>query len=291
MNRVTRVMIISIVTNTFLSFIKIIVGYIGKSGALIADGIHSISDLTTDFFAIIGNLFSKKPADQNHPYGHGKLEYLTSIGIGAMILFVGFSIIYNAINGTIVVPTILVAVVSFVTIIAKWLLAEYIPRKGRQYQNSILMASGHESKTDVISSIVVLISSIVSQFANYFPILKYSDLVASICVGIFIIKVGFEVLKENMSAILGEQETNEALLNHIRTLLLAHSEVLSVDNLVMLKYGSYHKLIAEIGMDGTHSLADTHRVADCLEKEIITSQYRVRHVTIHVNPIAINENI
>lgn len=291
MNRVTKVMIISIVTNTFLSFIKIIFGYIGKSGALIADGIHSISDLTTDFFAIIGNLFSKKPADHHHPYGHGKLEYLTSIVIGGMILFVGLSIIYKATKGSIVIPTILVTIVSFVTIVAKWLLAEYILHKGKLYQNSILMASGHESKTDVISSIVVLVSSIVSQFAQYIPVLKYSDIVASICVGIFIIKVGFDVLKENISAILGEQETDEEILHHIRSLLLTHPDVLSVDDLVMLKFGSYHKLIAEIGMDAKQTLADTHMVADTLEKKLVTSEYRLIHVTIHVNPVATYKDI
>lgn len=290
MNRVTKVMITSIVTNTFLSIIKVIFGYIGKSGALIADGIHSLSDLATDFFAIIGNLFSRKPADEKHPYGHGKLEYLTSIGIGCVILIVGFLIIYKAMNEEVVIPSLLVALISFITIICKYVLAEFILRKGKEYQNSILIASGKESKTDVISSIVVLVSSIIIQFSDKVSILKYSDIVASILVGIFIIKVGFGVLKENISAILGEQETNDEIIEEIRTLLLSQPDILSVDDLVMLKYGSYHKLIAEVGMDENQTLGYTHNVIDTIESEIEQSEYKVVHATIHVNPVVIHRD-
>lgn len=289
MNRVTKVMIMSIATNTFLSIIKVIFGYVGKSGALVADGIHSMSDLATDFFAIIGNLFSRKPADEKHPYGHGKLEYLTSIGIGCVILTVGFSIIYKAMNEGVVIPSLFVALVSFITIICKYVLAEFILRKGNEYQNSILIASGKESKTDVVSSIVVLVSSIMIQFSDKISILKYSDIVASILVGIFIIKVGFDVLKENMSAILGEQETNSEIIEEIRTLLLSQSDILSVDDLVMLKYGSYHKLIAEVGMDANQTLAYIHDVIDEIESNIMLSKYKIAHVTIHVNPIAVKD--
>lgn len=290
MNHITKVMIISIITNTFLSIIKVIFGYIGKSGALIADGIHSLSDLATDFFAIIGNLFSRKPADKKHPYGHGKLEYLTSIGIGCVILTVGFSIIYKTMSEEVVIPSIFVAVVSFMTIASKYLLAEFILRKGREYQNSILIASGKESKTDVISSIVVLVSSILIQFSDYVSILKYSDIVASIFVGMFIIKVGFDVLKENTSAILGEQETNGEIIEKIRKLLLSQSDILSIDDLVMLKYGSYHKLIVEVGMDANQTLEYTHHVIDKIETEIEQSEYKVIHATIHVNPITNNDD-
>ena len=108
MRKENKVMLTSMIVNSFLSIIKIIVGIVGKSSALIADGIHSFSDLFTDVFAIFGNLLSRKPADLKHPFGHGKFEYLTSMGIGLVILFVGFSIIYNSYNNKIVIPSILV---------------------------------------------------------------------------------------------------------------------------------------------------------------------------------------
>lgn len=86
MNSVAKIMSFSIVTNIFLALIKIVSGLIGRSGALVADGIHSLSDLVTDFFAIIGSHMASKPADDEHPYGHGKAEYITSIVIGAVVL-------------------------------------------------------------------------------------------------------------------------------------------------------------------------------------------------------------
>jgi cation diffusion facilitator family transporter len=151
MKKENKVMLTSMIVNSFLSIIKIIVGIVGKSSSLIADGIHSFSDLFTDVFAIFGNLLSRKPADEKHPFGHGKLEYLTSIGIGLVILFVGFSIIYNSYDNKIVIPSILVVLVSLFTIVSKYLLASYITRKGKEYKNNILISSGRESSMDVLS--------------------------------------------------------------------------------------------------------------------------------------------
>ena len=118
-NKVTKVMGVSIATNIFLSIVKIITGLIGKSSALIADGIHSFSDLSTDFIAIIGNYLSRKPADEKHPYGHGKIEYITSIIISLVILFLGSTIIYSSIQKDIAIPSMIVAIISFLTIALK----------------------------------------------------------------------------------------------------------------------------------------------------------------------------
>ena len=93
MRKENKVMVVSMIVNAFLALIKVVFGIICYSTALVADGFHSFSDLATDLFAIIGNILSTKPADDKHPFGHGKLEYLTSLGIGLIILFVGFSII------------------------------------------------------------------------------------------------------------------------------------------------------------------------------------------------------
>ena len=198
MNQIIKVMRISIFVNIFLSIIKVTFGWLLRSGALVADGIHSLSDLTTDFFAIIGSFLSRKPADHKHPYGHGNIEYITSLVIALMIMIVGFSVIESSIKKDFVTPSILVALVSFITILCKLVLSNYIIGKGTHYNNQILLASGKESRADVMSSIVVLLSSLLIQFSNYFPPLAYTDKVATIIVGIFIIRVGFVILKENI---------------------------------------------------------------------------------------------
>ena len=97
-DQVNKVMGVSFITNIFLALTKIISGFLGSSGALIADGFHSLSDTVTDVSAIIGNVLSKKPADEKHPLGHGKVEYITCSLIGFIVMTVGISIIYESIN-------------------------------------------------------------------------------------------------------------------------------------------------------------------------------------------------
>lgn len=284
MRKENKVMLTSMIVNSFLSIIKIIVGLIGKSSALIADGIHSFSDLFTDVFAIFGNLLSRKPADEKHPFGHGKLEYLTSIGIGLVILFVGFSIIYNSYNTKIIIPSILVVLVSLFTIISKYLLAHYIIKKGKEYKNNILISSGKESSMDVLSSVVVLVATILMRFSSKIEILKYADKIATIIVGLFIIKVGFDVLKENISTILGEQEIDPVYLENIRKIITKEKEVMCVDELTLIKYGYYFKIVCEVGMNGNLSLKKSHDVLEKIEKELKKYDERNRYITIHVNP-------
>ena len=232
MNNVTKVMSVSIITNTFLSFIKIIIGFICKSSALLADGVHSFSDLLTDFFAIIGNIMAKKPADEKHPYGHGKIEYLTSIGISMVIIILGLTIINNSMHSKVVMSSLIVSIVSLITITLKYLLSEYIIRKGKKLENNILIASGKESRADVISSLVVFISAILSVFSKYIEVFKYSDKIAGIIVGILIIRTGFLILKENISIILGEQEIKGETLSKIRKIILNNKDIKTIDELI-----------------------------------------------------------
>lgn len=284
MRKENKVMLTSMIVNSFLSIIKIIVGIVGKSSALIADGIHSFSDLFTDVFAIFGNLLSRKPADEKHPFGHGKLEYLTSIGIGLVILFVGFSIIYNSYDNKIVIPSILVVLVSLFTIVSKYLLASYITRKGKEYKNNILISSGRESSMDVLSSVVVLVATTLMRFSNKIEILKYADKVATVVVGLFIIKVGFDVLKENISTILGEQEIDQEYLENIKRIITDEKEVICIDELNLIKYGYYFKIVCEVGMNGNLSLKKGHSIVEKIETKLKEYDDRNKYITIHVNP-------
>ncbi|MCI9232981.1 MAG: GNAT family N-acetyltransferase [Bacilli bacterium] len=284
MDKITKVMGISIITNIFLSVVKIVTGFIGNSGALIADGIHSFSDLSTDFIAIVGNYLSRKPADEKHPYGHGKIEYITSIIISLVILFLGGSIIYESFQKQFVIPSMIVALISFVTIVLKLLLSKYIIRKGKEYKNNILLASGYESSTDVISSIVVFVSVLLMQLSKTWMIFKYADMIASIIVGILIIKIGYSILSENMSTILEEQETNKEYLDSLKEIILKDGNIHHIDNLLVLKYGSYYKLVAEVSVDSRLSIMEAHQYAHEAENRLKMFDSKIIYVTIHVNP-------
>lgn len=284
MNKVTKVMTVSFITNLFLSVIKILFGYVLKTSALVADGVHSMSDLTTDLVAIIGSKIARKPADKEHPFGHGKIEYITSLLISILILFLGFKIIFNGVNSEISKPNIYMTFVCLFTIVSKYILSSYILRKGYKYNDSILIASGKESKTDVLSSIVVLVSGILMYFSKYISILKYSDLVATIIVGIFIVKIGFNILKENLSSIIGEQETDKSYINKIKKIILSNENIITVDEIVLLKYGYCYKLIGEVSMNKDLSLIKSHEIIHKVEKVIKKSEPRIMYITFHINP-------
>lgn len=284
MKKVSVIMGISFLTNSLLSFLKILLGFIFKSGALIADGVHSFSDLVTDVVAIIGSIFSNKPADDKHPYGHGRLEYLTSFFIGLIILGLGFSVVASSFNKQIVVPSILVSVVCIFTIISKLFLALFLINRGKVLKNNILISSGKESSTDVLSSIVVLLSSILIQFSDKISFLKYADMVATIIVGIFIIRVGFLILKDNISILIGECETDEDTLNELKKAILDFENVKQIDKFELLKYGSYYKLIAEISINGDLSFYDAHSIIHDIENKIKKINNKIKYVIVHPNP-------
>ncbi len=282
MKRVSNILSVSLITNLMLSLFKIVTGLIGSSGALIADGIHSFSDLITDIIGIIGSVFAKKPSDEKHPYGHGKIEYLISIFIGLVILSLGFIIIYDSINRKVVVPSVIVIFVSLFTILAKFLLAHFLVRKGRELNSSILISSGKESSTDVISSIVVLVASILMQ--TNIGIFRYSDIIAGILVGIFVVKVGFDVLKENISTILGEQETDFDYLNDVKKVMLEDSNIKSIDDLIILKYGPYYKLISKVSITHNLSITKAYEIINKIEIKIKKNFERIDYVNISLQP-------
>lgn len=274
----------SFLTNFFLSVFKVASGFIFHSSALIADGIHSFSDLVTDVVAIVGNAFSLKPADHEHPYGHGNIEYLTSIVISSVVIFIGLVLIGSVANKEIIIPSALVIVVSIITIISKIILSRYLIKQGVKHKNNILIASGKESSADVISSIIVLISGILMQFSSSISIFKYADMVASIIVGLFIINTGFSILKENISQILGRREEDEEFVSNIKIELFEFADVLAVDDIMIMKLGPYYKVSIELSMDSSYSLKKAHDIAHNIEKILMMKNEKIKYINIHVNP-------
>lgn len=284
MKHITRIIGISMITNFFLALFKFIFGILGKSSALVADGIHSFSDLSTDVVAFFGSKLANKPADEKHPFGHGKVEYLTSLIIGVVVLLLGLSLIADSVSKDIVVPNIYVIFVSLFTILAKYILSSYLVHSGKKYDNTILIASGKESRADVVSSIFVLVAAVCMQLQNAIPMLKYADIVASIIVGLFIVHTGFSLIKENVSVIIGEQETDKENLDRIKELLLSDEAVIKIDRLTVLKFGPSSSITCELTMNGNLSLFESHRIVDNIENQIKSMDHRYKYITIHINP-------
>lgn len=281
MKKITKVLIHSFITNTILALVKIVSGIIGASGALIADGVHSLSDTLTDVFAILGHKLSMKPADNEHPFGHGKMEYITCIVIGLVIMTMGLTIIYNGIFNKPIIPNILTAVIGMIVIVAKLILSRYILNRGKKYDSNILIASGKESFTDVISSIVVLISILFSQLGG---ILIYADTFAMIIIGILVLKIAYNILSENFSSLLGKQVTDPDYIKTLEEIIYMEPEVKGIDTLIILKYGPIYQLNLEVSMDENIILKDAHDVLDKIEDNLKKHDSKIVHIIIHVSP-------
>lgn len=284
MNKITKVLIISFITNLFLSILKIISGAVANYASLVADGMHSLSDLITDLAAILGNKLSLKPADEKHPFGHGITEYVTSIIIGIIIIFMGMNLMINAFNHKISMPNLFVMLVCLFTILIKYILSSYIIKKAKIYNSNILIASGSESKADVISSLIVLVSIIFMNFSIIIPLFKYADIIATIIVSILIIKTGYLILIDNLSKILGEQINDENYIKEIKKIILNDKYVLNIKDLYILKNGPYYRLMANIIMDKTIKLSLAHEIIDNIEKEIKEYDNKIKIVFIHMEP-------
>lgn len=284
MEKATKVLVKSLIVNILLTLTKFVFGLIYKSKVLVADGIHSLSDLATDVVSIYGSKLSLKPADNEHPYGHGKIEYLTSIVIGAVILALALSLLGNSLNAKTTIISNMVLYVTIFTILAKYLISRYILSKGVKYKSNLLIASGKESRSDVISSAIVIITYFLSKLSSYSKIFLYSDTIGTFIIGLIILKTAYRILKENIVSILGESEQDEEYLDKIRKIILENSEVVNIEELNIIKYGHYYHANITINMDSNVTLEDACLVSNRIKKKLINKKTRISYAKISINP-------
>lgn len=282
----TRVMLVSFITNLFLIIFKILFGIVFNSVSLIADGVHSCSDLLVDTFAIIGLKFVNKKEDIKHPYGYGKLEYIISLVMGLLIITLGFSIIKGSIKKEIVIPSLYVVIVSLITLIIKIVLSNYVIKEGKKYKNNILISSGSESRSDVFSSLVVMLSTILMNLSSHF---KYADIIASILVGLIIVNIGVKIIKVNVSNLLDENELDISIKKRIEKLFLDDSNICYVDDLNILKIGPYNKIIIKVYMEKDTTILEARESIDKIKKELLNMD-KIKYVIVDINPYVINDN-
>lgn len=277
----------SFLVNIFLVIIKIITGFLFNSVALIADGIHSISDLLSDVFVILGIRHSLKPADDEHPFGHGKFEYILSLMLGVFILIIAYGLGKEVIvnyNDPVVIPGFITLIVVVFVVIIKLFLARYLIKKGEEQDSLIIKASGRESLTDVFSSIVVFIgilSVLIGEKLEVSVLLK-GDKIASIIIAIFIINIGVRIIYEAITALQGKAVHPE-ICGEYKVKIVDIKGVMGVDNIDMIAYGPYYQALVDIKVDGNMSIKEGHDIADKVS-ELLYSDEKVCHVVVHVNP-------
>ena len=273
--------------NIFLVALKIASGFLFNSVSLIADGVHSVSDLLSDVFVILGIRHSIKPADEDHPLGHGKFEYVLSFILGLSIILIAYALGRNVIvnfNATPTIPSVISLVIVVVVVVVKLYLSRYLIRKGRELDSEIICASGKESLTDVYSSAVVFVGILSVLLGEYFKVdwLLKGDKVASILIAVFIVRIGVEIVWEAIASLQGKAVKKE-INDKYREMIQQIDGVIDVDHLDMISYGPYYQVLVDIQVDAQITVKQGHDISNAVSATLYEDE-KINHVIVHVNP-------
>ncbi len=266
--------------NILLAAIKIAAGVLGRSAALVADGMHSISDLVSDAVILIGIKVSMRPVDSSHPFGHGKFEALSTAGTSIILAIVGFGIIYEAaitiMSGVKhLSPAPITIVVAFISIISKEWLFQVTNKLGKKLNSSSVIANALHHRSDAASSLVVLFGITVS-----FLGLWYADSAAAIIVGIVII---YEAYKINTSAI-GELTDAEMMptytLNKIKKSVADIPGIVSVNSVITHKYGPNYIIDISVAV-GAISIEISADLSAIINRELKSQFEHIKRVNVY----------
>ncbi|HHJ15481.1 MAG TPA: cation transporter [Gammaproteobacteria bacterium] len=280
---VRKVTLIGSVVDLLLGVAKIIVGWMAHSQALIADGLHSLSDLATDFVVLYAAKHSHREADRDHPYGHGRIETLATVGLGITLIIVAFGIGYDATRrmnepDLLLAPGMLALGVAFISVISKEIIYQYTKNAALRLRSNMLMANAWHSRSDAISSIVVVIG--VGGAMMGYP---YLDAVAAIAVAVMIAKIGFDLVRDSTKELIDtalEPDVVEAIrkeivnVDGVRALHMLRSRRSGGDALVDL----------HVQVDPCISVSEGHQIGDTVRRRLLQRIDEVTDVTVHIDP-------
>ena len=273
---------IGIICNVLLFLIKLAVGMMSGSIAIISDAFNNLSDCGTSIVSVIGAYVGGKGADKEHPYGHGRAEYIAALIIAFFIVIVGVELMEKSIRG-ILNPenikagavTITVLVISVIVKVWMWYFYRYM---GRRVESSILLAAAKDSLNDTVSTTVVILSSVVALYVD-FPV----DAVAGLMVSVMIIWSGVGVARDITDRLLG-RAPSEKLIKEIENMVLGGEFVLGMHDLMVHDYGPGIK-IASVHAEVPDNLSVTqvHNKIDEIEHRIL-NELGV-DIVIHMDPV------
>lgn len=285
----TQVTWVGFFTNLFLTILKFIAGILGRSSAMIADAVHSISDFSTDF-VIIGSLkVASKPSDHNHRYGHGKVETIATAFVGVVLLIVGAGILYSGINkileylkfGKIASPGIIAFYVAISSIIVKEIVYRYTKYKGKQINSKLIMANAWHHRTDAYSSIGTLAGISGAIFLG--PRWTVLDPLAAVIVSIFIFIVSIRILKESVMELI-ETSLPKSIEKDIIDIASNTNGVFDPHDLKTRKIGSNIAIDIHIRVKKELNIEQAHYISLTLEKNIKNKYGKKTHISIYTEP-------
>ena len=275
--------IIGILCNVLLFGIKLLAGLLSASVAIMADAFNNLTDASSNVISFVGFRLSMRPADEEHPYGHGRYEYLATFIVCIIILLIGFELLKGGvekiINPTIVNFSLLTVVILIISIIIKIFLSLFNASGAKAINSDTLRATQKDSLNDAIATSVVLISLIITYFTNF-----SLDGVMTVAVAVFIMLSGVGLLRETLSSLLGKPPEKERV-EYIKEKLLSYDGVLGIHDLIVHDYGVGRQFASvHLEMPAEADVIESHEQIDKIEKIFLEEDGL--NIVIHYDPVS-----
>ncbi|HUT30443.1 MAG TPA: cation diffusion facilitator family transporter [Sedimentisphaerales bacterium] len=273
---------VGLVTNIALSMVKVVVGILGSSMALVADGVHSISDMVTDVTVLVGVYFGSKEADPRHPYGHGRIETFASVGVALVLVLVGLGMAYQA--GKYITeahktrPGVAVLCVAVISIISKEALYRATRKVAVATHSTALYANAWHHRSDALSSVAVVIG-VASAMLGF----TYGDHIAAMAVGLMIALVGVRIILDCLNE-LTESAVDEGTTDSIKQIVNSNDQIRQWHKLRTRMVGREVFLDLHILVAPELNVAAAHEIAENLEKAIHEQITHPVNIIVHVEP-------
>lgn len=281
---------VGIATNVLLSVLKLVIGLITASVAVMADALNNLSDAGASAISMLSFKLSSKPADRDHPFGHARIEYISSMIVSFIILLVGFEMLLDSgkrilglAEGESPDFSIAAVIILGASILGKLWLSLFQRKVGKRIGSTVILAAATDSLTDCISTTAVLISSIIVKLSG----VEIIDSIVGLGVSVLIIVAGARILNETKNSLLGEAPV-EDMVNQIKAIVAEEEEVIGIHDLLVHNYGPGRfvaSLHAEV--DGSHDIFLLHDSIDNLERRL--GQELNIQCTIHLDPIVTDD--
>ena len=283
-NQVRRITWIGLLVNLFLAILKFAVGFWGNSKAVMADAVHSLSDMSTDLAVIFGVKYWSAPADEDHPYGHGRIETIVTTVIGLSLVMVAFGIGYNALttmrDANIKQPGWIALIGVVVSIVLKEWLYHWTIAVGRQTKSSALIANAWHHRSDALSSIP---AGIAVTAAAVHPGLAFIDPVGALIVALIILKVSWGILRPAISE-LTDRGASQKDREKIESLVAGVDGVRHVHAIRTRKMGAGLFADIHIQIDGKMTIWQGHQISEVIKHELIENGPEIMDVLVHLEP-------
>ena len=283
---INRLSTVGIAGNIALVVFKLYAGIAGHSGAMVSDAVHSLSDVFATLVAYIGVRISKKAPDQDHPYGHDRLECVASMILGMILLATGFGIGLNGVKQIaaghyeqLAVPSAIALAAAVVSIVSKEVMFWYTRYYAKKLNSSAFMADAWHHRSDALSSVGSLIG--IGGAMLGVPVMEP---IACVAICLCILKVAYDILKDSIDKMLDTACSPEYEAS-LRSFIGEQDGVRRVDKLQTRRFGSKIYIDAEIGVDGSISLFEAHAIAESVHNAVEKRDQEIKHIMIHENPV------